>query len=174
MPERKMGEVVLHGPAVDLLLCHLLLAEAANGPADAIARDIHLEEELVAGGAGSHALSRLMLRPLGRSKPAPLRGCTMLEDVELALLPEDAAEDTADLPDGDVVLDALDEHRHQVGLRTGRVFEQFEQAVDFRVVAFGADAIEAVDLGAGGLGAEAQKFSDDLAGAAESLHAQHP
>src|SRR5439155_689233 len=92
--------------------------------ADHFPREIEVGEELVAGGAGSHALSRLMLGPLGRSKPAPLRGCTMLEDVELALLPEDTAEDTADLPDGDVVLDALDEHRHQVGLRTGRVFEQ--------------------------------------------------
>ena len=40
-----MGEVVLHGPAVDLLLRHLVLAEAGNGLADAIARDIHLEEE---------------------------------------------------------------------------------------------------------------------------------
>src|SRR5437773_1650850 len=55
VPEGEVGEVVFGGPAVEVRSGHLLFAEPRDGLADTIARDIHLEEELVAGATEFHA-----------------------------------------------------------------------------------------------------------------------
>src|SRR3990170_363996 len=124
--------------------------QAPKAATDILSSGMPLMTSSVSSRAASRAAMASDLSLMGRIPPPVATRPAALprrsDHDRLALLAEHAAQHVADLADGDVALHALDEHRHQVGFRPGRLVQPPQHLLRPPPVPLGADALQALHL----------------------------